>query len=70
MRYPPDTGTDPLTRRMEREGAAEVERILLAKRKTSFEAVCANCGDQFMAPSWENPADTLCVGCAEEEQNS
>lgn len=69
MRYPPDTGSDPETRRLEREGAEAVKRIL-ANQGRSFEAVCATCGDQFMAPSWEDPENTLCVPCAEDEQNS
>lgn len=34
----------------------------------SVEATCAVCGDQFDAPSGEDPADTLCVGCAEDEE--
>lgn len=34
----------------------------------SHEAVCAACGEVFDAPGWEDPADTLCVSCAEEEQ--
>lgn len=34
----------------------------------SQEAVCANCGDQTIVPWDEDPDDTLCVACAEEEQ--
>lgn len=33
----------------------------------SVEAVCANCGEDIIVPADEDPEDTLCVPCAEEE---
>jgi hypothetical protein len=40
------------------------------KELVSIEATCAVCGDQCVVPGDEDPEDTLCVACAEEEQNS
>lgn len=34
----------------------------------SIEAECRVCGEWSNVPGHENPEDTLCVGCAEEEQ--
>lgn len=34
----------------------------------AIEATCASCGDQIYVPGDEDPNDTLCVACAEEEQ--
>lgn len=39
-----------------------------AHRLVSIEATCAACGDQCVVPGDEDPADTLCVACAEDEQ--
>ncbi len=36
---------------------------------TSFEAVCAVCGDVFECPPGEDPEDTLCVGCADDRDS-
>ena len=38
--------------------------------KVSQEAVCNNCGEDIIVPWDEDPDDTLCVACAEEEQAS
>lgn len=35
--------------------------------RTALEAVCANCGEDIIVPADEDPEDTLCVPCAEEE---
>lgn len=48
--------------------------LALARRadmlaRTSIEATCAACGDQCDVPGDEDPEDTLCAVCADEEQN-
>ena len=34
---------------------------------TGIEATCANCGDTVMVPADEDPEDTLCAPCANDE---
>lgn len=62
--------TLPSIRGTRDEALDEARQHASASKKLSFEAVCSNCGDQFVAPPWEDPEDTLCVPCAEDEQNS
>ena len=45
------------------EAGAQTDRL-------AYEATCAACGDQCIVPGDEDPEDTLCVACAEDEQTS
>lgn len=36
----------------------------------AIEITCAACGDQCFVPGDEDPEDTLCVACAEDEQGT
>jgi len=37
------------------------------RRREGVEAACAICGDVVMVPAGENPADTLCAVCSDDE---
>jgi formylmethanofuran dehydrogenase subunit E len=40
----------------------------MASEDLAQEATCASCGDVVYVPADEDPEDTLCVACAEDEQ--
>src|SRR5262245_4814283 len=44
--------------------------VTVRRVRTDREATCAVCGDQIVVPWDEDPADTLCVACADERDES
>lgn len=57
-------GDETFVHRVRRDEAEAYRRTL------SIETTCAVCGDQCVVPGDEDPANTLCVACATDEQEA